>query len=117
MALLRCLRGSSRAGLRPSMCEGTYFVEGDLLVVPAKQRGPEARYPKRRTPMEMTPTPHFRLKWGVGVISIGVSPIACLPCVLRVRAALVCSAQPCVPQVRLQARVTRAGVPGVSRGF
>ena len=45
MALLRCLRGSSGAGLRPVHTEGTYVQEGDLLVVPAKRRSPRPASP------------------------------------------------------------------------
>jgi hypothetical protein len=36
MALLRCLRGSSGAGLRQVCLECTYVQEGDLLVVQVK---------------------------------------------------------------------------------
>jgi len=46
MTLLRGLRGSSGAGLRPKFFERTYVVEGDLLVVPSKRR----RSPRPATP-------------------------------------------------------------------
>ena len=46
--ILRCLRGSSGAGLRQKCTEGKYVVEGDLLEVP----GPAKR---RRSPRPATP--------------------------------------------------------------
>ena len=61
MTLLRGLRGSSGAGLRPKFFERTYVVEGDLLVVPSKRR----RSPRPATPngtplSERHPHPTFQ---------------------------------------------------------